>query len=314
MLGYALLHSWALLLVIQFLWGVGSVAINNGINIFAAANYGPSRMNWLHATFSLGSTIAPVLLTFIVITLGLSWQWSYIVLVAIQVVITVLIGINLLRWEIDPEAMAARLQPPERVQIQDTLRLPLIWFVMGMFFMHAGIQLSAGQLTSSLFIEGRGIDPIIAASWITVYWGSLTVGRIVTGFVVDRLGGRLLLRIATFFILVGALMLWWNVTDLFSFIGLALMGFGIAPLAPTLVSQTPERVGKPHTPNAIGFQFAAGAIGGALIPGLGAWLGEHVSLNTIGAFILVVALVTFVLHEALILRERRELVPQFDNI
>lgn len=313
MLGYALLQSWELLLVVQFVWGVGSVAINNGINIFAAANYGPSRMNWLHATFSLGSTIAPTLFTFIVFDLGHSWQWSYIVLVAIQVVITVLIRINLPRWEIEPEVLAAR-QPAERVQMRDTLRLSLIWLVMGMFFMHGGVQLSAGQLTSSLFIEGRGIDPKVAANWITVYWGSLTFGRILTGFIVDRLGGRLLLRIATFLIMVGALMLWWNVTDVFSFVGLALMGLGIAPLAPTLVSATPERVGKRHTPNAIGFQFAAGAIGGALIPGLGAALGEHVGLQTIGTFLVIVALVTFVLHEALILRERRELVPQFDHV
>jgi fucose permease len=314
MLGYALLQSWELLLVVQFVWGIGSVAINNGINIFAAANYAPSRMNWLHATFSLGSTIAPTLFTLIVFDLGQSWQWSYIVLVVIQVVITVLIGLNLPRWEIDPEAMAARHQPIERVHMRDTLRLSLIWLVMGMFFMHAGVQLSAGQLTSSLFIEGRGIDPKVAANWITVYWGSLTFGRVLTGFVVDRIGSRLLLRIATFLILVGALMLWWNVTDIFSFVGLALMGLGIAPLAPTLVSATPERVGKQHTPNAIGFQFAAGAIGGALIPGLGAALGEHVGLQTIGTFLVIVALVTFVLHEALILRERRELVPQFDRV
>jgi fucose permease len=210
--------------------------------------------------------------------------------------------------------MAARHQPIERVHMRDTLRLSLIWLVMGMFFMHAGVQLSAGQLTSSLFIEGRGIDPKVAANWITVYWGSLTFGRVLTGFVVDRIGSRLLLRIATFLILVGALMLWWNVTDIFSFVGLALMGLGIAPLAPTLVSATPERVGKQHTPNAIGFQFAAGAIGGALIPGLGAALGEHVGLQTIGTFLVIVALVTFVLHEALILRERRELVPQFDRV
>jgi fucose permease len=313
MLGYALLQSWELLLVAQFVWGVGSVAINNGINIFAAANYGPSRMNWLHATFSLGSAIAPSLLTFIVSDLHQSWQWSYLVLVAIQVVITVLIGLNLPRWEIEPEAMAAR-QPTERVQMRDTLRLSLIWLVMGMFFMHSGVQLSAGQLTNSLFVQGLGIDPKIAATWITVYWTSLTIGRVLTGFIVDRIGGRLLLRIATFLIFIGALMLWWNVTDLFSFVGLALMGLGIAPLAPTLVSATPERVGKRHTPNAIGFQFAAGAIGGALIPGLGAALGEHVGLNTIATFLVVVGLVTFVLHEALIFRERRELVPQFDRV
>ncbi len=314
MFGYAFLQSWELLLVAQFIWGVAAVAINNGINIFAAANYGPSRMNWLHATFSLGSTIAPTLFTFIVFDLGQSWQWCYIVLIVIQVIITILIGLNLPRWEIDPEALAARQQPAERIQMRDTLYLPLIWLVMGMFFMHSGIQLSAGQLTSTLFIEGRGIDPIIAARWITVYWGSLAVGRIVTGFIVDRLGGRLLLRIATFLILVGAFMLWWNITDLFSFVGLALMGLGIAPLAPTLVSATVERFGKRHTPNAIGFQFAAGAIGGALIPGLGAALGEHVGLDTIGTFLVIVALVTFVIHEALILRERRELVPQFDHV
>lgn len=311
--GYALAPSWPTLLLTSFILGIGGVGINTGINAFASSHYPASRVNWLHAWFGMGSTIAPTIVTFIVIDLNQTWQWSYLVLAAFQLVVTLLIALNLGRWEVENAAQRAAA-PAERLTMGATFRLWPVWFIMGMAFFHAGIQISAGQLSPSLFIEGRFLDPKVVGTWITVYWGSLTAGRFLTGIIVDRLGVARLLRIDTFLAVAGAILLWWHVSDLLSFIGLALIGFGVAPIAPTLVAETPRRVGKRHLANTIAFQFSAAAVGAAALPGLGAALGERIGLETIPPFLILITLGLFLLHEWFALREKRAVLTQPSTI
>ncbi|MBZ0288776.1 MAG: MFS transporter, partial [Anaerolineae bacterium] len=126
----------------------------------------------------------------------------------------------------------------------------------------------------------------------------------------DRVPNYWVLRTGMFLTIVGAFMIWLNPSALFSFIGLALLGFSLAPVMPTLIADTPRRVGAAHAPNTIGFQFSAAAFGSALLPGFGAALAERVSMETIPLFLAVLAVISFVVHEGLVLYERRRVVVE----
>jgi len=152
----------------------------------------------------------------------------------------------------------------------------------------------------TLFTEVRSVAPGTAGLWISIYWGSLTVGRVVFGVVVDRLGVLSTLRTCMFCVILGSVFFWWNVTDILSFLGLALIGFSLGPLFPSLISDTPRRLGAAHAPNAIGFQVAAASLGVAVLPGLAGVLAENLGLEVIGPFLIVASIVMSVLYEMIV--------------
>ena len=179
----------------------------------------------------------------------------------------------------------------------------MVWLGLALFFMHTGIEGAAGQWPYTLFTEARGVAPGTAGLWVGAYWGSLTVGRMVFGLVVDRLGVVPTLRMCMLGAVLGSASVWWNVTDLLGFLGLALIGFSLAPIFPSLTSHTPRRVGAAHAANAIGFQVAAAGIGIAALPGLAGVLAESLGLEIIGPFLFAASVAMFLLHEVVVRRK-----------
>ena len=78
MFGYALAPAWILLLGAAFIASIGKGTMDAGLNNFVSANYGASEMNWLHACWGIGLTIAPAVVTNFVLDQGGGWQASYV--------------------------------------------------------------------------------------------------------------------------------------------------------------------------------------------------------------------------------------------
>ncbi len=305
-LGYSLAPTWWFMVLLGFLGGLGTGSIDAGLNTYFARHHRPSLMNWLHACFGLGATFGPIVMT---VSLGadLSWRWSYGATGVLFGVLALAFGLTRTRWEsLAPASAEAELDPSAaKIGIADTLRLPLVWLGIAIFVTYAGIETSAGQWPYSLFTEARSVAESTAGVWVSIYWGSLTVGRLFFGGVVDRLGVVRMLRLSMLGVLCGAGMVWWNGADLVSFLGLALTGLSLAPIFPLLVSITPKRVGDKHAANAIGFQVAAAGLGIGILPGLAGVLAEKLGLEIVGPFLLVTSLAMLLLHEALLRSSRR---------
>ena len=303
MFGFALARSWLVVMLVAFGSGVGSGIMATGLNTFAAVNFSARRMNWLHGSFGIGSTIGPLLITTIVIDLGLDWRWAYVVFTVIRIILLLIFWLTRREWRIGEAREAAGESEP--VQLRSTLRLPMIWLMTGAFMMATGTELVAGQFANSFLIEARAIDAKTAGSWVSAYWASLTLSRFVSGFFLGRISNGAFLRLNSFALMLGAGLLWLNLGPWSSLCGLALIGFCIAPFAPLMASDTPGRVGRMHTANAIGLQFTGASIGMAFLPWLAGVLAEQIGLEVIPQFVFLVALLTFFLHETILWREIR---------
>lgn len=305
LLGYALTPSWPLLVFSALIFGFGVTALNTGINTHAAANYASGTMNWLHAWYGLGSALGPLVVTGVVINLGLDWRWAYGVFIVTQLALTVVFALTRKQWAIEDKAGASEPLRP-KAKLSETLRLTPALLGVTLFFLHGGIQIGTGQLTNSLLTDSRGVDPATAGLWISIYWAGLTAGRIFTGIVVSKVGNDRFMRINMFLTIIGTLLLWSNVSNNLSFLGIAMIGFTLGPVLPTLLADTPKRAGLRHTANTVGLQIAASGIGLALLPGLAAVVAERVGLETIGVYLFLIALISFVVHEGLLLYDRHE--------
>jgi fucose permease len=302
---YALTPSWWGAVGAAALMGMGGGAIDSGLNAYAAAHFRERHVNWLHACYGLGAMLGPLLITAI-LSGGGSWRWGYGLVGAVLALMALSFAATRRMWgQATPDATPDVAQPAAPARMGEVLRRPLVWRGIAAFFIYTGLEVSAGQWAYTLFTEGRGIDAEAAGVWVGIYWGSLTVGRLVSGVLVERLGARLLLRSSMVLALGGALLLWLHLLPLLSFIGLALIGFALAPIFPLLVAQTPGRLGAGHATHAIGFQIAAANVGASLLPALAGVLALEFGLEIIGPVVLALALLLLLVHEGLLASDRQ---------
>jgi len=301
----SLTPTWVGLVISTLIVGLGRGAIDTGVNTFVAQNYSTTSMNWLHATFGIGSFLGPLLVIFLVITLPLTWQVSYAALATFQLVITALFGVTRKNWDLDYRSQPRGVGEMRSPSAKESLKLGMVWLCIGLFAIHTGLEVSAGQLTNNLFVESRGIDPGLSGLWIGFFWGFITLGRVVFGGLSDRIGIAPVLRVCTLGTVVGTLLLWWNPANTVSYLGLALMGLTLAPVFPSSVSRTPRLVGIWHSPNVIGFQGAGAALGVAILPSLTGVLGDRIGFEVIPICMTLMALAQVLVHEAITRREQR---------
>ncbi len=300
-LSLAISPSWPMFMIAAVFHGFGSGVMGVGLNAFAAVHFSARRMNWLHCSFGIGSTIGPFLVTIIVIDMGIDWRWIYALFSVTRVLMLVMFFLTRHQWRIS-EAKANGAKPAH-ARMRQTLRLPVMWLMAGAWLMATGNELVAGQYANSFLIEARSIDPKVAASWVSLYWASLTVSRFFSGIIITRISITSFMRLNNVGIMAGAGLLSFNISPLASLIGLALIGFSVAPFAPLMASDTPGRVGSAHTANAMGLQFTGASLGMALLPWLGGILAETLGLEVIPQYVFLIALITFFLYEGIIWRD-----------
>jgi fucose permease len=269
--------------------------LNPGLNAYFATHESAGRMNWLHACFGLGATISPAAMTWLLAE-GASWRLGYVLVGCSYLALAVVFGLTRKRWP--GSQKQARSVEASSAHAQSALRLTAVWLSLALFFAFTGMESASGQWSYTLFTEGRGIDTTVAGSWTSVYWASMTVGRLFFGLVVDKIRASMLVRLCIGGVVLGAAAIWLAPVPLVGFAGLALTGFCLAPLFPVLTSNTPERLGADRAAKVIGYQIAAVKLGLALIPGLGGVIADRMGVGTIGPFLFILSAVTLTLHEA----------------
>ncbi|MEO1288416.1 MAG: MFS transporter [Chloroflexota bacterium] len=158
-------------------------------------------------------------------------------------------------------------------------------------------------MANTLLVDAREISQEVAGFWLSLYWGAFTVGRILLGWIALRLANIFLLRFGMILTIVGAFMLAWNPTPLIGLIGLIVIGFGLSGIFPTLISMTPQRVGRQFSAQAIGFQIGSAGLGASLLPGLIGIFAGQLGLEWISIGILLNAICLFLLYESLKVRQ-----------
>ena len=283
LIGYTMVPAWWMLVSLGVVAGLGAGAIDAGLNAYVAGHFGEGLMQWLHASYGIGVTLGPIIMTTSLAALS-SWRPGYRVVGGFQLALAACFALTMPIWN-RKEAADGSKEPKRlteyKTPLGETLRRPGAWLSMLLFFLYTGSEASLGTWTYTLLIESRGIRPETAGLWAGSYWATFTAGRIMAGVYARRAGINLLVLGSLIAALAGSALLWWNPAPAANLIAVALIGFAIAPIFPGLMSGTSQRVGVHNAVNTIGIQMAAGGLGFALIPSLVGILARRVSLEVI---------------------------------
>ena len=310
LVGNTLVPSWWMMVLLGMVSGLGAGAIDAGLNGYVAAHFGEGLMQWLHASYGVGVTLGPIIMT-IALTSFDSWRVGYRVVGGFQFVLAVCFIFTLSMWkQNEPSAKddEPRRMTDYKTPMGETLRQPRVWLSMLLFFLYVGAEVSIGTWTYSLLVESRGIDPTVAGLFVGSYWAAFTIGRVVAGLYAKRLGVHLLIQGSLIVSLLSAVLLIWNPFKAANLLAVALIGFAIAPIFPALMSGTSQRVGVHFASNTIGMQIASTGLGTAIIPSLLGVLARQFSLEMIpfclaGVFLSLLGLYRFSILERKIIKE-----------
>jgi fucose permease len=297
LLGFCAAPSWYVIVLLGTFLGFGAGAVDSGLNIYAALNFGKRQMQWLHAAYGIGVTLGSLIMT-----AGLkyfnSWKPGYTVTGIFQLILAVCFLLSIPVWNRNPgmEGQTVREGSNFNKDMLEDLRNIAVLKSLVMFFLYTGAEAMLGLWAYTVLTESRAVAPAIAGLWVGSYWGAFTVGRIIAGFFPKNLGVHLLVLSCLSAALCGSLLLWFNITALLSLLGIAMTGIAIAPVFPALVSATKDRVGERSAGNAVGMQMSAAALGAALIPAFAGILARRFTPEAIPAFLVILFVVLIALY------------------
>jgi fucose permease len=285
--GQSLAAAWEVVVAFGLLAGLGAGAIDTGLNIYGARTFSTRVMNWLHACYGIGAATGPLIMTTILVS-GRSWRIAYVIVAIAQGLLAISFAITRGRWVTGKDPHDHKTVQP----YSQTLRKSAVWLGIAVFFFYTGVEQAGGVWIYSYLTGVHSVQPATAGVWVSIYWASLTVGRIVSGGIAAAVPAPALIRFAMAGLLAAVTLIWLGPGNVFRYVGVALMGFSCAPVFPTLIATTPARLGSSHAANAISFQIASSIVGMSSIPALiGVAANQH-GLQVVGPCLLLATALT----------------------
>lgn len=305
---YSWARAWLFFAAGSLFHGLGSGAIDSGLNHFVASHFSARHMNWLHACYSLGAMLGPLLMTAMITGLN-SWRMGYLTVAVILLSLSVLFLATRALWTDSPASSNSSSEADSNdISAFHVLRRPLVWLHIVLFFVYTGLEVALGQWSFTVLTEARLLNAERAGLWVTVYWAGILAGRIIFGFVVDRLRIDSLIRYSMGAAVLGTALFSLNRSAWVSLLALALSGLGLAVIFPCLMTRTPQRFGQSVAAHAIGFQVGAAMLGAAALPSVIGFIAQNVGLNSVPAGLYILAIALFSLHELVLFTSDRNAV------
>jgi len=293
LLGYTFVPQWWMMIVLGVFAGLGAGAIDAGLNTYVAAHFGEGLMQWLYASWGVGITTGPIIMTFGLTTFD-TWRFGYRVVGGFQIALAACFVLTLAMWNHNDtptgsgDAEVEKKLTDYKTPLGQTLQQPHVWLSILLFFLYVGAETALGTWTYTLLTESRGVDKALAGFFAGSYWFTFTIGRILAGLVTKRVGVNRLVLGGLAGALLGAGLLIWNPSEIANMVAVAIIGLSIAPIFPAMMSGTKTRVGDHDAANTSGLQMAATGFGIAVIPNLMGVLARQLSLEVIPVCLLVV--------------------------
>ena len=244
--------------------GYGAGAIDTGLNNFVSLHYKAQHMNWLHCFWGIGVTVSPMIMSQFLTGETGAWRGGYRVVALIQVVIALAVLCTLPKWKGLEGGDSAESQEQTGKSFIEIFKIKGVITSTISLGLYCSMEFLLGTWGATYIVNTLGLSPDTAAMWVSLYYGGIMAGRIISGFVSMKYSDNTLIRggIAISFVGMIVLLLPLGATSL---AGLLLIGIGFGPVFPSTLHAVPERFGKEYSADITGYHMGgAYAIGFAV--------------------------------------------------
>ena len=293
--GFSISSSYAMLFVFVAPYGLGAGAIDASVNHYVANNYSGSVMNFLHCFYGVGAVISPNIMA--VALSKARWNEGYRWTAYIQIFILLICIISLPLWRKNESDFSEEKE--EVAGIREALKRPGVILTLIAFFAYCSGEATCFLWTSSYFAGVKeGISDRLIASFGSLIFGGLMLGRLISGFISNRLGDRLLIRIGIVVELFGILLVMIPVSSYIpSAIGFVVIGTGMGPVYPAIQHMAPKNFGEKYSAAVIGLQMASAYIGSTFMPMVFGNIQEKVGIGIMPFYLLIFTILNIAMLE-----------------
>ena len=281
--GFSFSTQFWMLIVFAVPYGLGAGAIDAALNNYVALHYSSKHMSWLHCFWGVGTIVSPFVMSYALT--NSNWNNGYRIVGFIQLAIAILLLVTLPVWKVHNQSAEKKQQS---IGLIGALKIKGVPFLLIGFFAYCAAEATAMSWASTYFTEVKGISTEKAAQFAALFYIGITVGRFLSGFVTDKLGDKKMIIIGTCILSCGIIALMIPVSyPLVSIIGFVVIGFGCAPIYPSIIHSTPNNFGAENSGAIIGIQMASAYVGSTFIPPLLGLLGNHIGFKILPVYLIV---------------------------
>lgn len=298
--GFATSHSFGMLCLWAIPYGLGAGSVDASLNNYVALHYESRHMSWLHCMWGIGASAGPYIMGY-ALTAGWGWNSGYHIIAVLQIVLTAILLCSLPLWKQRPAEVLqdGKVQLAKALSIREVLQLAGAREILVCFFCYCALEQTTGLWASSYLTLHKGVSADTAASFASMFYLGITVGRALSGFLTMKLNDVQMIRLGEVIIGIGVLVMLLPFGQSLSLTGLILIGLGCAPVYPCVIHSTPAHFGADKSQAIIGIQMACAYVGTCLMPPVFGLIANHITVALLPVYLLIILVLMVIMHELL---------------
>ena len=297
---FSITRSFWLLCIWAVPYGLGAGSVDAALNNYVALHYKSRHMSWLHCFWGIGAALGPYIMGY-TLSRGHSWANGYRPISILQVVLTCILVIGLPLWKkaFRSEADTAETAEEKRrpIPLKEVVRIPGAKSIMLTFLCYCAVETTTGAWAASYLVMAKGVDPATAASFASLFYIGITVGRFLNGFVSIKLSDSQMVRMGQAIASVGIVIMILPINvQWVSLAAFSMVGLGCAPIYPSLIHSTPQLFGEDRSQALIGVQMASAYVGSCLSPTFFGFVSNVLGLAFLPLYIGIFMTVMILMH------------------
>ena len=295
LIGFSFSTQYWMLFLFVVPYGLGAGSVDAALNNYVAKYYSSSVMNFLHCFYGVGAMLSPYIMSLALA--NAHWNEGYRWTAYIQSGIMLLCLFSVPLWK--RNAAKDDDSGEDSAGIREALKIRGVIPTLIAFFAYCAGEATCFLWTSSYFAGTKeNISDETVAAFGSLIFGGLMLGRLVSAFVSNKLGDRLLIRIGVAVEFVGILLIMLPVPGyVTAAVGFVVAGTGMGPVYPAIQHMAPVNFGRRSSAAIIGLQMASAYIGSTFMPMAFGHLQQAVGIGIMPVWLIVFAVLNIGLLE-----------------
>ena len=275
--GFSLVPNALCLFLCAIPLGLGAGTVDVALNNFVALHYEAKHMSWLHCFWGIGASAGPVIVS-VTLSMGQSWRMGYGVISALQIALCIALFCGVPLWrQTEEKENTVEEKKNEQGSVTAALKQRGVLPILGGFIFYCALETTGGLWGATFIHNSFHITASDAALTSSLYFGALTVGRLLSGFAASYLSDKTMIRAGLVISGAGLLLTLAAETAWLAMAGIAVVGLGLAPVYPSMLHATPNYFGAERSQQIMGLEMAFAYVGSTCFPPLfgtlTGWLG-----------------------------------------
>lgn len=292
LVGISFSPNIVVMMIFSVILGYGAGAIDTGLNNFVSLHYKAHHMNWLHCFWGVGVTASPIIMSYFLKGENASWRSGYRFIAMLQLIIAFIVLFSLKKWKsVENETQTEENKTAEKGESAlGIVKRKGVFTSIISLGLYCSMEFLVGTWGATYLVNVYLLSPDEAAKWISLYYGGIMIGRLLSGFISMKTSDDNMIRGGIAVAFIGMLVLALPIGRA-SFAGLMLIGVGFGPIFPSVLHSVPQRFGSEYSADITGFHMGGAYILGFLTQIVFGYVASATTFSITPYVLLVICLV-----------------------